>query len=84
MFKVYSVRKNTNLFYAANFCFYSTVQLAKSWSRIQIILKGVCKEIFALHFFHDSNLSGPQINRLKYFRIWFRFEEIFYHKVQKI
>ena len=24
-------------------------------------------------FFHDSNPSGPLINRLKYFRIWFRF-----------
>ena len=23
-------------------------------------------------FFHDSNPSGPLINRLKYFRIWFR------------
>ena len=36
-------------------------------------LKGVCYEIFDLHFFHDSNPSRPLINRLKYFRIWFRF-----------
>ena len=35
-------------------------------------LKGVCHEIFDLHFFHDSNPSRPLINRLKYFRIRFR------------
>ena len=32
-------------------------------------LKGVCHEIFDLHFFHDSIQSRPLINRLKYFRI---------------
>ena len=32
------------------------------------IWKGVCHEIFDLHFFHDSNPSRPLINRLKYFR----------------
>ena len=37
------------------------------------LLKGVCHEIFDLHFFHDSKLSGPLINRIKYFRIRFRF-----------
>ena len=36
-------------------------------------VKGVCHEIFDLQFFHDSNSSGPLINRLKYFRIKFRF-----------
>ena len=36
-------------------------------------LKGVCHEILTSSFFHDSNQSGPLINRLKYFRIWFRF-----------
>ena len=36
-------------------------------------LKGVCHEIFDIHFFHDSNPSRPLINRLKYFRIRFRF-----------
>ena len=36
-------------------------------------LKGVRHEIFDLHFFHDSNPSRPLINRLKYFRILFRF-----------
>ena len=36
-------------------------------------LKGVCHEIFALHFFHDSNPSRPLINRVKYCWIWFRF-----------
>ena len=36
-------------------------------------LKGVCHEIFDLQFFYDSNPSGPLINRLKYFRIRFRF-----------
>ena len=36
-------------------------------------LKGVCHEIFNLHFFHNSNLSGPLINRLKYFRVRYQF-----------
>ena len=36
-------------------------------------LKGVCHMIFDLHFFHDLNPSSPLINRLKYFRIRFRF-----------
>ena len=36
-------------------------------------LKEVCHKIFNLHFFHDSNPSGPLINRVKYFQIqcWF-------------
>ena len=38
-----------------------------------LILKVVCHEIFDLQFFHDSNPSGPLINRLKYFQIRFRF-----------
>ena len=38
-------------------------------------LKGVCHEIFDLHFFHDLNPSRPLINRLKYFRIRFRFRQ---------
>ena len=36
-------------------------------------LTGVCHEIFYIHFFHDSNPSGSLINRLKHFRICFRF-----------
>ena len=36
-------------------------------------LKGVCHEIFDLHFFHYSNPSRPLINRLNYFQIRFRF-----------
>ena len=32
-------------------------------------LKGMCHENVDLHFFHDSNPSGPLINRLKYFRL---------------
>ena len=36
-------------------------------------LRGVCLEIFDLHFSHDWNPSGPLINRLKYFRIRFPF-----------
>ena len=38
-------------------------------------LKGVCHEIFGLQFFSwfDWNPSGPLINRLKYYRIPFRF-----------
>ena len=39
----------------------------------KLTLKGVCHEIFNLHFFHDSNPSGPRINRLKYFLILFQF-----------
>ena len=37
-------------------------------------LKGVCHEMFDLHFFHDSNPSRPLINRLKYFRLLFQFQ----------
>ena len=37
-----------------------------------MILKGVCHEIFYLHFFHDLNPSRPLIHRLKYF--WSRFQ----------
>ena len=35
-------------------------------------------------FFHDSNPSRLLMNRLKYFRIQFRFAKIFDHKVRKI
>ena len=42
-------------------------------SEVWTSLKGVCHEIFDLHFFHDLNPSRPLINRLKYFRIRFRF-----------
>ena len=38
-------------------------------------LKGVCHEIFYLHFLHDLNPSRPLINRLKYFRIRFRYPQ---------
>ena len=37
-------------------------------------LKGVCHEMFDLHFFHDSNPSRPLINRLKYFRLLLQFQ----------
>ena len=39
-------------------------------------LKGQCHEIFDLYFFHESNPSGPLINRLKWFflKICFRVE----------
>ena len=33
----------------------------------------MCHEIFYLQFFHDSNQSGPLINKLRYFRIQLRF-----------
>ena len=33
----------------------------------------MCHEIFYLNFFHVSNPSGILINRVNYFRIWFRF-----------
>ena len=39
----------------------------------QHCVKGVCHEIFYLTIFHDSNPSGPLINRLKYFRNMLRF-----------
>ena len=42
---------------------------------ISVSLKGVCNEIFYLHFFHDSNPSRSLINRLKYFRIWLQFRQ---------
>ena len=42
-------------------------------SRWTVSLKGVCHKIFELHFFHDSNPSGPLIKRVKYFRIRFQF-----------
>ena len=38
---------------------------------IKKLLKEVCHEIFYLYCFHDSNPSGPLINRLKYFHIIF-------------
>ena len=34
------------------------------WISLQCPFKGGCHESFYLHFFHDSNLSGPPINRL--------------------
>ena len=37
------------------------------------LLKRVCHEIFDHQFFHDLNPFGSMINKLKYFRIWFRF-----------
>ena len=47
-------------------------------------LQRVCHKIFDLYFFHDSNPSGPLINRLKYFRIWFRFpHDIHYYSITK-
>ena len=47
-------------------------------------LKGVCHNIFDLHFLHDLNPSGPLINRLKYFLIQFRFRRDIrsHHKTQ--
>ena len=35
-------------------------------------LKGQCHETF-WHFFHESNLSGPLLNRLKWFFLKIRF-----------
>ena len=40
---------------------------------VLFLLKGVCHEISTSIFFHDSNPSRRLINRLKYFRIGFRF-----------
>ena len=39
-------------------------------------LKGQSNEIFDM-FFHNSSLSGPLSNGLKYFRFWLRFLELF-------
>ena len=44
-------------------------------SEVWTSLKGVCHEIFDLHFFHDLNPSRPLMNRLKYFRILFQFRQ---------
>ena len=41
--------------------------LLSSFNHPPTILKGVCHEIFDLHYFHDSNPSRLLINRLKYF-----------------
>ena len=38
-------------------------------------LKGQCHEIFDLYFFHESNPSGPLINRLKWFCLKIRFRK---------
>ena len=46
-------------------------------------LKGVCHEIFHIYFFHDSNPSGPLINRVKYFRIRCRFRRDISSKARK-
>ena len=37
----------------------------------------MCHEIFNLLYFHDSNPSGPLINRVKYFEFGFDFAKIF-------
>ena len=50
-------------------------------SCVHWLLKGVVHEIFDLNFFHDSNPSGPLINRLSIFELCFDFAEIFDHKV---
>ena len=39
------------------------------------MLKRQCHEIFDLYFFHESNPSGPLINRLKWFCLKIRFRE---------
>ena len=41
----------------------------------------MCHAIFDLYLFHDSNPSGPLINRFKCFWIIFLFRRIFDHKV---
>ena len=48
-------------------CAVSTMHLTPLKATIFLCLKGVCHEIFDLQFFHDSNPSGPLINRLKCF-----------------
>ena len=53
-------------------CWNCILASSRSASTFTWPLKGVCHEIFDLHFFHDSNPSRPLINRLKYFRIRFR------------
>ena len=53
-------------------------------SRISDLLKGQCHEIFDLYFFHESNPSGPLINRLKWFFLKFVFAKIFKFKVRII
>ena len=55
-------------------CALYTLKYCNVWVLLRQ-LKGVCHEIFDLYFFDDSNLSGPLINRLVYFRIWFRFRQ---------
>ena len=52
---------------------YRLYSVSSFFSELVSALKRVRHKIFDLHFFHDSNPSGPLINRLKYFRIQFRF-----------
>ena len=49
-----------------------------------VILKGVFHELFDLQCFHDSNPSGPLINRLKDYLIRILFADIFDHLVRQI
>ena len=42
----------------------------------KVVIKRQSNEIFDLHFFHYSNLSGPLTNGLKYFRFWLRFRGV--------
>ena len=42
---------------------------------IMLNLKGLCHEIFNPYFCHESNPSGPLINRLKWYFLKIRFCE---------
>ena len=54
--------------------FYSSSSCHQKYFVSYCTLKGLCHEIFYLHFFHDFNLNwAPDKQTIKYFRIWFRF-----------
>ena len=60
-----------------NFCFHIVI-LVQSFERVKLLLKHLkrqCHEIFDLYFFHESNPSGPLINRLKWFCLKIRIRE---------
>ena len=73
---------NTGTMHTCNhFCYIDKLHLPKTTCsnyelhslHYKLSWEGVCHEILDLDFFHDSNPVGPLINRVKYFKIRFRF-----------
>ena len=71
----YSVYRSSNKTISTIFSKNMCENFHSSFFLLEAMLKGVCHEIFDLHFFHDSNTSRPLISRLKYLWIRFRFRQ---------